>query len=259
MKMGKPTGFNPFQIDDTAKNRLFLTALVAKLIGGSLTHTEQQQVAEAVNGVMALFKPLRRLSRCLEFLDPVDGNGCHARLKQWCQGGELEWVLDNPADELNVSSQKLMAFDVSEFLDHPQVRTPIVMYLFHRIEQLIDGRRLQIIMDEFWKLLLDEYFQDLANNKQKVIRKQNGLMMYATQSVKDVLNSPIAHTLVEQCATFILMPNPKARREDYIDGLHLTEREFEIIKTQLSPSSRKFLVKTNSISIVTLDAAVFLN
>ncbi len=258
LEMGKATGFNPFHLEDTPGNRLFLTSLLAKLMGSNLTHAEQQELSIAVNGVMALDKPLRRLSRCLEFLDPVDTNGCHARLQKWCEGGELAWVLDNRIDELDVTYQKLLAFDVTEFLDHPEIRTPIVMYLFHRIEELIDGRRLQIIMDEFWKLIADEYFEDLANNKQKVIRKQNGIMVYATQSAKDVLNSPIAHTLIEQCATFIFMPNPKAKREDYIDGLNLTEREFELVKTHLQPNSRQFLIKRGHDSIVTgLDLSDF--
>ena len=97
-------------------------------------------------------------------------------------------------------------------------------------------------------------FEDLANNKQKTIRKQNGIMVYGTQSARDVLNSPIAHSLIEQCATLILMPNPKARREDYVDGLHLTEREFELIKTELQPNSRQFIVKQGqSSSVNTLD------
>ncbi len=251
LRMGKPTGFNPFQLEPTPENKLFLTALITKLCGGELKHNQQQELATAVNGVMSLDRPFRRLSRCLEFLDPVEDDGCHARLRKWCDGGEFAWVLDNKIDQLDISNQKLIAFDVTEFLDCEEVRTPIIMYLFHRIEMLIDGRRLQIIMDEFWKLLADEFFEDLAQNKQKVIRKQNGIMVYATQSAKDVLNSPIAHTLIEQCATFILMPNPKAKKEDYIDGLSLTEREFDIIKTELQPSSRQFIVKQGHESVIT--------
>ena len=254
LQMGKTTGFNPFQLESTSANQLFLTSLLGKLCGDALTHQQQQELASAVKGVMSLPKNKRRLSRCLEFLDPVDTDGCYARLQTWCQGGELAWVLDNEVDELDVNEQSLLAFDVTEFLDNEQIRTPIVMYLFHRIESLIDGRRLQIIMDEFWKLLADEYFEDLAQNKQKVIRKQNGIMVYGTQSARDVLNSPIAHTLIEQCATFVFMPNPKARREDYVDGLHVTEREFELIKTELQPNSHQFIVKQGQFSSVnTLD------
>ncbi|RLV60885.1 VirB4 family type IV secretion/conjugal transfer ATPase [Parashewanella curva] len=250
LQMGKPTGFNPFQLEPTADNILFITSLVAKLCGSDLDHQHQQDLADAVKGVMSLPKPQRRLSRCLEFLDPVDPNGCSLRLQKWCHGGELSWVLDNEVDELSIKNQTLFGFDVTEFLDIEEIRTPIVMYLFYRIEKLIDGRKLQIFMDEFWKLLADEYFEDLAQNRQKVIRKQNGIMVYGTQSVKDVLNSPIAHTLIEQCATLILMPNPKARRDDYIDGLHLTEREFELISTELQPNSRQFIIKQGHESIV---------
>ncbi|MGB0893793.1 MAG: VirB4 family type IV secretion/conjugal transfer ATPase [Parashewanella sp.] len=254
LQMGKPTGFNPFQLEPTPDNLLFITALVSKLCGGALNHQQQQELAEAVKGVMSLPKSMRRLSRCLEFVDSVDADSCGQRLKKWCQGGELAWVLDNEIDELSITDQTLFGFDVTEFLDNEEIRTPIVMYLFYRIEKLIDGRKLQIFMDEFWKLLADEYFEDLAQNKQKVIRKQNGIMVYGTQSVRDVLNSPIAHTLIEQCATLVLMPNPKARKDDYIDGLHLTEREFELISAELQPNSRQFIVKQGHESVVvTLD------
>lgn len=54
------------------------------------------------------------------------------------------------------------------------------MYLFHKIENLIDGRRLIIFMDESWKLLQDEYFEDLVENKLKTIRKQNGFLVHVS-------------------------------------------------------------------------------
>jgi type IV secretion system protein VirB4 len=98
---------------------------------------------------------------------------------------------------------RIDAYDVTDFIDNDEIRTPVVMYLFHRIEELVDGKPLQIFLDEFWKLLLDKYFEDFALNKQKVIRKQNGIMVYGTQSASDVLKSPIAPALIEQCSTFI--------------------------------------------------------
>jgi type IV secretion system protein VirB4 len=186
----------------------------------------------------------------LDFLDPVDPEGPHARLSKWCGEGSLAWVLDNPEDRLDFQNNTIFGFDVTEFLDHDEIRTPIIMYLFYRIEQLIDGRRFMAFLDEFWKLLLDEYFEDFAQNKQKVIRKQNGIMVYGTQSAKDVLESPIAHTLIEQCATMIFMPNPKADRKDYMDGFHLSEREFQLIKEDMAPGSRRFLIKQGQSSVV---------
>ena len=116
------------------------------------------------------------------------------------------------------------------------------MYLLHRMESIIDGRRFIYYMDEFWKWLLDDAFSDFAFNKQKTIRKQNGLGVFATQSPSDVLKSPIARALIEQCATEIYLPNPKADFNEYVEGFKLTEAEFEIIKN-FNEDSRMFLIK----------------
>lgn len=250
LKTGEPTGLNPFQMVPGEANMLFLNHLVKKACGGAFSSQQEKEIDNAIRGVMGLPQPLRRLGRCLEFLDPTDPEGPHARLSKWCGDGPLAWVLDNPEDLLDFNNNAMFGFDVTEFLDNDQIRTPIIMYLFYRIEQLIDGRRFMAFLDEFWKLLLDEYFEDFAQNKQKVIRKQNGLMVYGTQSAKDVLASPIAHSLIEQCATMIFMPNPKADRRDYVDGFHLSDREFELIKEEMAPGSRRFLIKQGQNSVV---------
>jgi type IV secretion system protein VirB4 len=42
----------------------------------------------------------------------------------------------------------------------------------------------------------------------------------------------------------------QAREKDYIEGFHLTEREFDLIKRELLPNSRKFLIKKGNESVV---------
>ncbi len=118
-----------------------------------------------------------------------------------------------------------MGFDGTHFLDNASVRTPIAMYLLHRMESIIDGRRFMYFMDEFWKWLKDEAFREFAYNKQKTIRKQNGLGAFATQSPDEVLKSDIARAIIEQCATDIYLPNPKADRDEYVDGFKISERD----------------------------------
>src|SRR3546814_10924874 len=103
---------------------------------------------------------------------------------------------------------------MTDFLDNEEIRTPLMAYLFYRIEQLIDGRRIIIVIDEFWKALADEGFRDLAQNKLKTIRKLNVLMLFATQSPRDALNSQNAHTIIEQCPPQIFMPNSPAHKEE---------------------------------------------
>ena len=88
----------------------------------------------------------------------------------------------------------------------------------------------------------------LKTNK-KTIRKQNGLGVFATQSPEDALRSDISAALIEQTATMILLPNPTADREDYMEGLKLTESEFQVVKN-LDERSRCFLVKQGHASAV---------
>jgi type IV secretion system protein VirB4 len=58
---------------------------------------------------------------------------------------------------------------------------------------------------------------------------------------------------VEQTATMIFMPNPKARAEDYCEGFGLTEHELDLIR-RLPAHSRCFLVRhANHSAVVRLD------
>jgi type IV secretion system protein VirB4 len=105
------------------------------------------------------------------------------------------------------------------------------------------------VFDEFWKVLEDEYFEDLAKNKQKTIRKENGIFIFSTQEPSDALESPIAKTLVQQCATYVFLPNPGADYKEYVEGFKLSETEFELI-AGLGEDSRRFLIKQGDSSIV---------
>jgi type IV secretion system protein VirB4 len=55
---------------------------------------------------------------------------------------------------------------------------------------------------------------------------------------------------VEQTPTKIFFPNGDANAEEYCRGFGLTEREFKLIKEQLEPGSRRFLVKQGHHSVV---------
>jgi type IV secretion system protein VirB4 len=75
-------------------------------------------------------------------------------------------------------------------------------------------------------------------------------MCLATQSASDVLDSPISRTIIEQTPTKVFFPNADASAEEYIGGFGLSEREFRLIREQLEPGSRAFLVKQGHHSVV---------
>ena len=260
LRSGVATGFNPLQLPVTPANVEFLKTWLRILSAGPLQsrHTgsarETADLDQALRGTLALEPEARRLSRLVEFLDPTDPEGVHARLARWCNvcRGDYAWVFDNSRDTVvsRLSGRSVVGFDVTEFLEHPLTRSPITLYLFHLVRQLLDGRRLVCWMDEFWRLLADPAFESFAKDGPKTWRKLNGVMCLATQSPSDVLDSAISRTLIEQTPTKVFFPNADANFNEYTQGFGLTEREFKLIKDQLEPGSRMFLVKQAHHSVV---------
>src|ERR1700722_9969105 len=123
-------------------------------------------------------------------------------------------------------------------------------YLLHVISQLLGTRRLVCFMDEFQALLADPAFAGFADKSLPTWRKLDGVIFMATQSPRKVIESPIARSVIEQTPTKIYLPNNEATREDFIEGFGLTAREFKLIKEQLEPGSRSFLVKQGRHSVV---------
>jgi type IV secretion system protein VirB4 len=260
LKNGVATGFNPLQLPITPANVEFLKTWLLNLSAGASqsrharSARETADLDQALRGTLALEPEARRLSRLVEFLDSTDPEGLHARLARWCEAcrGDYAWVFDNSRDTVvsRLTGRSVIGFDVTEFLDHALARSPITLYLFHLVRQLLDGRRLVCWMDEFWRLLADSAFESFAKDGPKTWRKLNGVMCLATQSPSDVLDSPISRTLIEQTPTKVFFPNADADRREYTQGFGLTDREFKLIKEQLEPGSRVFLIKQAHHSVV---------
>ena len=251
LENGYPTGFNPLHCERTDANVQFLVELV-KLLAGKPAYTarEDEDIFRAVEGILDAPVHLRSIGNLRNSLPNLGDDGLHARLRRWTAGNSLGWVFDNPVDAVDLSRANIIGFDYTDILDNAEVRVPVVRYLLHRLEAIIDGRRLVYVMDEFWKVLEGGgALKDFARNKQKTIRKQNGLGIFATQSPEDALASDIAAALVEQTATLVLLPNPNASRTDYVDGLKLTDAEYRVV-VSLDERSRCFLVKQGHASAV---------
>jgi type IV secretion system protein VirB4 len=247
---GQPSGFNPLSLPDTATNRAFLRDWLGVLLQAHGPE-ELQTIAGAVDAAYHNDPSLRRLSHFRELLAgsrrPEAGD-LASRLDAWLVGGEHGWLFDNAVDKLDLSARKL-GFDMTALLESPRLRTPTMMYLFHRIEERLDGEPTMILIDEGWKALDDEIFAARIRDWLKTLRKRNALVGFATQSARDALDSRIATALVEQTATMLFMPNARARAEDYCEGFGLSEHELDVIRT-LPAQSRCFLIRQSDASVV---------
>lgn len=251
LRPGQPSGLNPLMLPDTSDNRRFLIEWIARLVGNGLSADEQALIETAIDTNMRAPVHLRRLRHFSQLLR--GGSRPHAgdlaaQLEPWINSGEHSWLFDNVADSLAVD-QRVIGFDMTRLLDDPRTRTPAMMYLFHRVEERLDGTPAIIVVDEGWKALDDDVFVARIRDWEKTIRKRNGIVGFATQSAEDALESRIASAIVEQAATQIFMPNPRAKEEHYCTGFGLTRHELEIIRV-LPDHTRSFLIKHGRDSVV---------
>ena len=252
---GEPTGLNPLQIEDTPANRAFLKDWLDLIItsdgGTKLSPQESDILSDAIKANFETpleHRRLRYFSELLAGYDSGDAYSLSARIAKWHSGGEKAWLFDNDEDTLSLGNSTL-GFDLTSILDDATSRAPWLMYIFHRISKLMDGQKTIIMLDEGWKMLDDPVFTYRIKDWMKTIRKQNGILGFATQSVRDALNSDVGDTIIEQSPTQVFLPNNKASEDDYCKGFGLTQHELKLIR-EMSPESRCFLIKHGSDSVI---------
>jgi type IV secretion system protein VirB4 len=250
---GVATGFSPLKaLTNRAEDKSFLSLFIRQLVkadGKPIAVQEERLIEDGINAVMKLAVADRSLSALRSMLGMKDASGVGARLEKWTSEGSLGWVFDNPADSMTLDA-RFIGFDMTDFLDNADIRTPVMLYLFHRIDRLLTGERMVICIDEFWKALGDEAFRCFAQDGLKTYRKRNAVLVFATQSPADALKSDISHSILEQVATKIMLPNPFGARRDYVEGFALSDAEFKLVREELAPESHKFLVKQGHDSVV---------
>ena len=230
----------------------FLSGLIRACIATpepySLTPEEDRRLGIGLRHVMRLPAEKRTVSEVRAFLG-TSRSGAGARLEKWCAGAEFGWVIDCERDIVSLDG-RVIAFDQSGILDDPIAAGAVMATLFHYTGQIIDGRRAILLLDEVWKALAIPSFHAEIHNGLKTFRKYNAPILIATQSVADALNSPIAHTIREQCPTQIYFDNPLASWADYgPTGMKLTETEFGIVQS-LPHGTGTFMLRQAARSVV---------
>lgn len=250
--IGKKTGWNPLQLDDTHQNRDFLKDLLRMIMrdGEDFSATENSSISQIVDEyIYGQPKEHRVLRNFLAIVVDQLPKRIPTFMRWITDGygnvGENAWIFDNDENKESISSD-VLAFDMTEFIEKDDIRSPILSFLFHQIvNQLQEGKPVIIAIDEAWKAFSDPEFVDMIKDWARTIRKKNAVLITATQNASDAKDN---QTLVDQSATGIYFPNKKARDEDYkLWGL--TAREIHLLKTMASKRGY-FLLKRGDESLV---------
>jgi len=252
---GEPTGFNPLMLPDSGENREFLFQLFSFMlkparVGEILTSSEEQVIRNAIKTVVSgppQGRNLEAFSSLLRGRIQAGEGDLMSRLESWIRPDQKGWLFNNRDDKFSLSH--IFGFDMTKVLDDPVIRTASLLYIFHRLEELLDGAPVMLFLDEGWRLLDDAVFSYFIKDKLKTIRKQNGIVGFGTQSAADIVRSQAANTLIEQTSTNVFFPNSKADDESYKKAFKLSDREIRWIRETV-PEARSFLIKHGQDSVI---------
>ncbi len=249
MRMGQDTGAAPLKAQEqySDRYRAFLVKLITRLVsvpGRPLTAEDAQRITEGIAAVERMPAALRSMSALRGNLGGTDADSIGERLVRWCRGHELGWVLDGESDRLGMTATnwKMLGIDLTELLKSGDAREPMLMYLFECLDSLVGSRRLVWAVEEFHAALGDPTIRAQVDDALRTWRKRNAMAILVSQNPSDAINSEIGASLVQQTPTKIYLPNPSARREDYVNRLNCLDREYRLI-SGLGITSRKFLVR----------------
>jgi type IV secretion system protein VirB4 len=157
--------------------------------------------------------------------------------------GPMGSLLD--ADRDSLGSGRFITFETENLMQlDDKASIPVLLYLFRRIEQRLDGSPTLILLDEAWSYLQHEVFRRRLRDWLKTMRRKNAVVVMATQQISDIANSEIADVVLENCPTKILLPNAESRNSgsrNFYERVGLNERELEILQVSV-PKQHYYVV-----------------
>ncbi len=251
---GAYAGINPFSLPNNPRSHLFIIGLAQWCARQDPTYKasvqDEMYLKRAVLDVYELTKK-RRWARMRDLL-PQEGPGSlYDVLGRYVDDGVHAWVLDSEEDRLDLEGANDFGFDMTTFLYDDFARTPILKYIKHKIDTVAPGSPYSIDIDEASTALKDPYMrEEIIDIEARTIRKKIGVIGLGLQNASDASTGALASTLSNQFPTAFIFPNPKADRKDYMEGLKLTEREFQLVQSGMLDEPGKFLLKKGLESVV---------
>jgi type IV secretion system protein VirB4 len=152
-------------------------------------------------------------------------------LRPFSLAGPLGRFLD--ADRNVLLDGDFVTFELETLMGMgPKVTIPVLTYLFHRIEQRLNGRPTLIVIDEAWVVLANSTFGAKLEEWLRTLRKKNAAVVLATQSLSEIANSPYRDVLLESCPTKLYLPNAEAlnpQARELYRKFGLSDRQTDII------------------------------
>ncbi len=118
----------------------------------------------------------------------LQSNALRQALAPYVLGGAHGKLLDADHDRLGMAD--VQCFEMEELMHSKAAVMAVLHYLFARFDERFDGAPMLLILDEAWLFLDDPVFAARIRQWLKTLRKKNVSVIFATQSLADIKDSP---------------------------------------------------------------------
>ncbi|AEK57829.1 Conjugative transfer protein TrbE [Acidithiobacillus caldus SM-1] len=233
--------FAPLERIDSPNERVFAEEWLESLAilqGVPMSAQERAVIHRAVEGLAQ--ESGRSIS---DFVNLVQSIQIKQAIEVYTGTGKYGDILDARHDGLDMHAN-FVTFEMDSLPQGESAKgivVPILLYIFHRIESMLDGRPTLIVLDEAWSLLDNPLFLNKIREWLKVLRKKNAAVVFATQSLADIVNNPLLPVLQESCPTKIFLPNVEAGSKNLMpmyESFGLVDRQIELL--QMATPKREY-------------------
>jgi type IV secretion system protein TrbE len=210
--------FQPLAGIDAPAERVWAAQWVEGIVAGQgieVTAEQRARIAHAL-ALVALAEPRYRTlgELAVHLQDPALAAALRPYLRSRTPGA----ILDGEADGLagdgasgSSWSTDFHTFELKAVMERGDaVLVPLLLYLFHRIEQRLDGRPTLIIIEEAWAPLMRSVFAARVRQWLLTLRKENAAVLLVAHGAAQLLDVPGGLLLAEACPTRVFLPNADA-------------------------------------------------
>lgn len=209
---------------------------------------QKSKIRDSLGTLAGMPSEYRTITNFINFLQDSDLKLAFYPLAQQDDkgnAGEYGNIFDSDRDTLEISDWQ--TFEMGKIMQQRQIIGPTLMYIFHRIENNLKGfgkkdsrphvrRPTLIVLDECWMFFDNPLFAAKIEDWLRTLRKYDASVVFATQSLEDIVKSPLLDIVLGSCPSHIFLPDDGAlelEKTKVYQRFKLNKRQIEILASSI--------------------------
>jgi type IV secretion system protein VirB4 len=242
----KGPSFQPLAGIDVPTERAWALEWVLGLLETQSIEIKPQQ-REVLDRALMLVASNPRPNRTMTLLmNVLQDTELRAGIKPYTGKEVYGSLFDSNEDGIALGAQQVFEMKHVNEMSNAVV-VPALTYLFHRLEQRLDGSPTLIVIEEAWSALMNGRFADKLREWLLTLRKRNASVVLVAHSPAQFEGEAKVQMLASSCYTKIFLPNPEAREERIAElyrTLGLNDKELQVLAG--ATKKRDYLLKNTN-------------